>query len=247
MLKLNENYEADRRILKCNNIRYSPAETSTRKTPNSQLCIKIPREDSVISLLNSCLELNFELVKAADNSRYVNGSVIGLVNLGPTALFSNFELTTSSGKHLEDIFHAHIVSLMYKLITSAEDTNDVCIGFDRSRKRRRDELTSNKNMKGKYHLRIMLKDVLGFAEHHQKVTYGLSYKLTLTGKKDEAVTDKAAGIVDTTIKIDHIHWYVPHFTPSIEQQGILSKQILSKTPTELKYFERSVFIKEVKN
>ena len=29
MFKLNENYEVDRRILKCDYIRYSPAETST--------------------------------------------------------------------------------------------------------------------------------------------------------------------------------------------------------------------------
>ena len=41
----------------------------------------------------------------------------------------------SSGKHLEDISHAHIVSLMYKLITSAEDTDDLSIGFDRDSKR----------------------------------------------------------------------------------------------------------------
>ena len=47
MFKLNENYEVDRRILKCDHIRYSPAETSTINTPNSQIYINIPREDSV--------------------------------------------------------------------------------------------------------------------------------------------------------------------------------------------------------
>ena len=38
-----------------------------------------------------------------------------------------------------------------------------------------------------------------------------------------------------------------HYTPSIQQQSIFSKQILSKTHTELRYVERSVFMKEVKN
>ena len=47
------------------------------------------------------------------------GNDIRIHNLGPSVLFSNFKLTTSSGKHLEDISHAHIVFLMYKLITSA--------------------------------------------------------------------------------------------------------------------------------
>ena len=139
MFKLNENYEVDRKILKCDYIRYSPAETSTINTPNSQIHINIPREDSVISLLNSYLDLSLEVIKKDDNSRYANGNDIRLVNLGPIALFNNFKLTTSSGKHVEDISHAHLVSLMYKLITSSQDSNDLSIGFDNSRNRRRDE------------------------------------------------------------------------------------------------------------
>ena len=147
MFKLNENYEVDRKILKRDYIRYSPAETSTINTPNSQIYINIPRDDSVISLLNSYLDLSFEVIKKDDNSRYANGNDIRLVNLGPVALFSNFKLTTSSGKHLEDISHAHLVSLMYKLITSSKDSNDLSVGFDHSRNRRRDELAPNKNIK----------------------------------------------------------------------------------------------------
>ena len=247
MFKLNESYEVDRKILKCDYVRYSPAETSTINTPNSQIYINIPREDSVISLLNSYLDLNFEVVKKADNSRYANGNDIRLINFGPIALFSNFKLSTSSGKHLEDVSHAHLVSLMYKLLTSNKDSDDLSIGFDRSRNRRRDELAQNKNVKGKYHLKIMLKDVLGFAECQEKATYGLGYKLTLTRNKDEAVIDKAGGIADARIKIDHIHWYVPHYTPSVQQENILMKQIINKTPTELRYIERSVFMKEVNN
>ena len=47
------------------------------------------------------------------------------------------------------------------------------------------------------------------------------------------------------IKINAIKWYVPHYTPSMQQQSILFKQILSKTPTEIEKPERSVFMKEV--
>ena len=161
-------------------------------------------------------------------------------------MFNNFKLTTSSGKHLEDISHAHLVSLMYKLLTSSKDSNDLSIGFDNNRNRR-DELALNKNIKGKYHLKIMLKDVFGFAECQEKATYGLGYKLTQTRNKDDAVIDKAGAIAEARNKIDHIHWYVPHYTPSMTQQSNLFKQILSKTPTELRYVERSVFMKQVNN
>ena len=63
MFKLSEIYEVDRGILKSDYIRYSPAEISTINTANSQVYIIIPREDSVISLLNSYLELNFDVYK----------------------------------------------------------------------------------------------------------------------------------------------------------------------------------------
>ena len=136
---------------------------------------------------------------------------------------------------------------MYKLITSTKNSDDLSIGFDRSSVRRRKEMTNNKNVKGKFHLRNMLKNIFGFAEHQEKATYGVGYKLTLTRNKDEDVIDKFAGIADARNKIDHIHWYVPHYIPSISQQAIMSKQILNKTPTELRYVERSVFMKEVNN
>ena len=205
MFKLNENYEVDRRFLKCVYIRYAPGETSTINIPISLIYINIPREDSLISFLNSYLDLSFEFVKKADDSRYGNGNDIRLVNLGPIALFSNFKLTTSSGKHLEETSHAILVSLMYKLITSSKNSDDLSIGLDRSMAKRREEMTNNKNMKGKFHLRNMLKDVFRCAEHQEKAKNGLGYKLTLTRNKDEAVIDKVAGIADARSKIDHVH------------------------------------------
>ena len=245
MFKLSEKYEINRDILKCDYIRYSSSEISTINTANSQVYINIPREDSVISLLNSYIELNFDVLHAATNNRYADGNDLRLVNLGPISLFSNYKLTTSSGKHLENIDHAHIVSLMYKLLSSSKGSDDLSIGFDRDRGRRQRELTNNKSQKGKYHVRIYLKDVFGFAEYQEKGTCGLGYKLTLTRNSDNAVLNKANAINNGKIKINALEWYIPHYTPSMQQQAILSKQILNKTPTQIQYPERSVFMKEV--
>ena len=194
MFKLSEKDSINRDILKCDYIRYSPSEISKINTPNSQVFINIPREDSVISLLNSYLELSYDVLHAATNNRYANGNDIKLVNLGPIALFSNYKLTTSSGKHLENIDHAHIVSLMYKLLTSSRGSDDLSIGFDRDRNRRQRELTNNKTQKGKFHVRIYLKDVSGLVECQEKTTYGLGYKLTLTRNSDNAVLSKSNAI-----------------------------------------------------
>ena len=62
-------------------------------------------------------------------------------------------------------------------------------------------MKNNKNVKGNFHLRFMLRDVFGFAEHQERDTYGLGFKLTLTRKKDEAIIDKVAGIADARIKM----------------------------------------------
>ena len=173
----------------------------------------------------------------------MDGNDIRLVNLGPIALFSNYKLTTSSGKHLENIDHALIVSLMYKLLSSSKGSDDSSIGFDRDRGRRQRALTNNKTQKGKYHVRIYLKDVFGFAEYQETGTYGLGYKLTLTRNTDNAVLNKANGINNGKIKINVIEWYASHYTPSMQQQSILSDQILNKKPTQIQYPERSVFMK----
>ena len=147
MFELSEKHEIIRNILKCDYIRYNPSEMSTIKTATSQININIPREDSVVSLLKNYLETNFDVLHAATNNKYVEGNDVRLVNLGPIALFSNCRLTTISGKHLEAINHAHIVSLMYKLITSSRGSDDLSFGSDRDRNRRRLELTNTKSVK----------------------------------------------------------------------------------------------------
>ena len=146
---------------------------------------------------------------------------------------------------MENIDHAHIVCLIYKLLSSSRDSDDLSIGFRRSRDMRKRELNNKKTQKGKYHLRIYLKDVFGFAEHQQVGTFGLGYKLTLTKNTDNAVLNKDNATNNAKIVINSIEWYVPHYVPSLEENNKLQIQIKQKTPTNLHYPERSVFMKEV--
>ena len=245
MFKLTEKDQIHSRILKCDYIRYSPSESSTIKTANSQIYINIQREDTVISLLNGYLELTFDVLHAATGNRYADGDDIRLVNLGPIALLSNQKLTNSSGKHLEESSHVHFVSSMYKLSTSSKDSVDLSIGLDRSRDRKRQELSNIKNIKGKYHLRNYLGDIFGFAEHQERATCGLGYKLILTRNTDNAVLNEHNATNNTKIKINALEWYVPHYTPSLEDYNKLTNQITKKTPTNLHYPEKSVFMEEV--
>ena len=134
---------------------------------------------------------------------------------------------------------------MYKLITSARDTDDLSIRSDRDRNRRRNELIYDRNTKRKYHVRVMLMVMFGFAEHQEKATFGLGYKITIIRNNDKSVLNKADATIVDRIKINGFLWCMPHYTSSISNQATLCKQILSKVPTELQYVERSVFMKDV--
>ena len=113
--------------------------------------------------------MNFDVFHAATNNRYVDADGICLINLAVVAFSNKFNLTSSSGKHLETIDHAHIVSLMYQLLTSSRDSDDLSNCFDRNHDKRKRELTINKNVKEKYHVRSYLKDVFRFAGHQEKL------------------------------------------------------------------------------
>ena len=69
----------------------SPPVVSTINTPDSQIYTNIPREDSGTSLLNSYLDLNFEVIEKLDNDRYGDGNDLRLVRFGPIAFFKNFK------------------------------------------------------------------------------------------------------------------------------------------------------------
>ena len=191
---------------------------------------------------NFFISLEFEVLKN-DNTRYADDDQISLVNFGPVALFSEAKLVTSS-KHLEKVDNLHTVCLMYKLLSSTQQTSELMYGFEESDATRRLELTTNKTAKGTFFVTIKLRDSFGFADQ-EKITYGLGYNLTLKRIDNNDPIVRTAG-VDVAIKdIKDIGWYIPHYTPSMENQHLVMKQILDKEPTELYYIERTVYRKDV--
>ena len=99
-------------------------------------------------MLDSRLDLSFDVLHAATGNSSINGDNVRIINFGPTAFFSNYDLTSSSGKHQKSIDYAHIVFLKFKLLISARESDDLSIGFHRSGDNRKQELTTNKNKKG---------------------------------------------------------------------------------------------------
>ena len=129
--------------------KYSPTSLATINNNNSIVSISLSSEDPYICLQNSNTSKNFEVLKQ-DDTRYADGDQISLMTFGPVALFSEAKLTTSSGKHLEEVDKLHTVKLTNKLLTSGQQTSELMYGFEELQATRRLELTTNKTEKGTF-------------------------------------------------------------------------------------------------
>ena len=243
MFSLKSKYTLEKPIHKIDLLKYIPSSLATINNANSNISVSLPREDAYICLQNSCISLEFEVLKN-DNTRYANGDEINLVNFGPVALFSEAKLTTSSGKHLEKVDNLHPICLMSKLLTSTYQTSQLLYGFEESTTIRRQELTNNKTEKGAFFVRIKLKDLFGFADQ-EKITHGLGYTPTLKRNTNNDAILRGNAVDVAKVVVKDISWYIPHYVPSLENQQLVLNQILNKDPTELFYTERTVFRKDV--
>ena len=116
---LKNEYALDKPIHKVDFIKYSTKCLATINNNNSKFSISLPREDAYICLQNSCISVDFEVVRN-DNTRYVDKDQIKLVNFRSVALFTEAKLTAISGKHLEKVDSFKIINIMHKLLTSQQ-------------------------------------------------------------------------------------------------------------------------------
>ena len=59
---------------------------------------------------------------------------------------------------------------------------------------------------------------------------------------DNAVLNKDNAVANGRVKIKSLDWYVPHYSPNLEEYNKLMNQIKKNTPTLLHYPERSVLM-----
>ena len=67
----------------------------------------------------------------------------------------------------------------------------------------------------------------------------------MTRNTDNGVLNKDNAVANGRVKINSLDWYVPHYSPNLEEYNKLMNQIKKNSPTLLHYPERSVFMKEV--
>ena len=250
-----DGYIIDRSLLKKDFIQYNPDSMSTINDPTTLIRFNIPRANAYINLHDSYLELEFDVTKAADGSRYGNDNTaaandIALVNLGPVAVLREVKLSSSAGKTIEHVENVYQATLIYKMLSSGLHEKDQSIGvvsdivgdqINDSRKRR----LINGTTQGNIFMRINLRDVLGFVDKQDKVTYGFGYSLELKRVSSDNALLRNAGADEARLNVKDIKWYVSHYTPSIENQNLVAEHVLAKKNTTLSYIERTTSFQQV--
>jgi hypothetical protein len=99
MFMIDRTEQLDRSIIKKDFIRYAPSTLTQINSPNAIIRIDVPREDTIINLDDSYLELELQVVKNADDTVYADNDAVSLVNFGHVGIFTEMTLTTSDKKH----------------------------------------------------------------------------------------------------------------------------------------------------
>ena len=203
-------------------------------TVNSNINIILNREENLLSLRDSYLEIEF-VVSDDAGGVFANDANIRLVSYGMMVLFSSAELETSGGRTIEYIDHCHPNLLMYKLLNSTDDEYES--GFVRNIDNRDSQLKSEHVAAERGHMNMMIKmsDLFGFVNDLEKIIYGLGFKLILKRNNNDRALYKinanpGAVANDNNIEIRDILWCVPGIDgidPS-NDNGIIVQKGLSK-------------------
>ena len=105
-----------------------------------------------LPLKDSYLEKEIDALRGNQNERFLAADKKRLANLGPIILFSDYKLSSSSGKEIEQIDQAHIACLLYNILTSPRDYEDLSIGFTREIIIRAEERIAIKRNHGNFHV-----------------------------------------------------------------------------------------------
>ena len=229
---LDTTYDYNKDIHKKKIIKYKPNNLATMNTINTNINIILNREENLLNLHDSYLEIEF-VVSDDAGGVFADDANIRLVNYGMIALFSSIKLETSGGRTIEYIDHCHPNLLMYKLLTSTDDEYES--GFVRNQGNRDIELKGDHIAAQRGHMYMMIKmsDLFGFVNDLEKIIYGLGFKLIL--KRDNIdralyIANANPGAVgnDANIEIGDIAWCAPSIDLSNDNRIIVQKGLSKK-------------------
>ena len=113
--------------------------------------------------------------------------------------------------------------------------NDADIINNSGYKKRHAHIILRSVPKGTFSFKIPLKHFLGFCEDYKKILYGMQQRLTLTSTSDDNAIFRTNTVVNGSIELEKISWFMPHVIPSDAYRLQLDKIIEKKEKIPVGY------------
>ena len=91
--------------------------------------------------------------------------------------------------------------LLWNLLVSFEDKDDLSVVLDRSRKHSQKVLTNNETVLRKFLVRILSEEAFSFTEDQESCTYCLAYTVPRERNNDKAVINRSRGTINPSVVI----------------------------------------------
>ena len=180
---------------------------------------------------------------------FVDADVITLINNGMMYLFSDvrYHLASHEIEVLQNPGHATTMLGLLKYpddfnkseglnhLWAPDTNNDADIVNNLGYKNRHKHIILRPEPKGTFSFKIPLKHFLGFCEDYKKILYGMQQRLTLTRTGNNNAIFRTNAVVNGTIELEKISWFMPHVIPSDAYRLQLDKIIEKKEKIPVGY------------
>ena len=258
ILRITEPILKDDSIDKYEEIEYEPVAGTNLNSSGQDIRLTIETQDIFTHPSESYLIVEGDLLRSDNGNRYTHDALITLTNNGIMHLFKRIRYDLS-GQEIENIMNVGQATTMLGLLKYPDDFSkskglnqlwykDTTVNADNNNAGyglRRYFILGENNSLGSFSFRIPLKHIFGFCEDYDKVVYGLKHNLTLTRNNDNDAIFKTDGqgggpppvdnVVDGTVILRKVSWFMPHVTPADKDKMELYKIIERKEKIPVGY------------
>ena len=257
ILRITDPILKDDSIDKYEEIAYEHVVGTNLNASGQDIRLTIETQDIFTHPSESYLIIEGQLVRNVNaDTPYNTGELITLTNNGIMHLFKRIRYDLS-GQEIENIMNVGQATTMLGLLKYPDDfskskglnqlwykdTTRNATNNNTGFSIRRNYIILNADPVGTFSFKIPLKHIFGFCEDYDKVVYGLKHNLTLTRNNDNDAIYKTnnvdgAGndvVIDGTVILSKISWFMPHVTPADKDKMELYKIIERKEKIPVGY------------
>jgi len=232
---------------------YRPQMGQSQLNDNSEISIRIERQEDYLLPHKAYLAVEGQLLKA-DDTLYADADIVALTHNAIMHLFSEARYSVG-GTLLETINNLGQSTTMVNLLLDSADydstvglgacslkdtaTNaalDAGTGFTK----RHDWVIETANPKGSFGFTIPLSRIFGFCKDYDRALSLVDHEIKLKRQDDSEAIFRAAGAAAGKVQLSKISLFMPYVVPSLAMKNSLATIIKDRKALPISYNQRQV-------